>query len=98
LNHHELRFKRGTRWLLILLAVWIGLMVLCALLPQAIWKSQLAAPIFGVVVSALFAAIAALSAVNFVAYIRWTGRYPFYFLFKRSRTRGDRGANSIHDE
>ena len=97
MNHHELQFKRGTRWLLILLGVWIGLIVLCGLLPQSVWKSQVAAPIFGVVVTVSFVAIAALSAVNFVAYVRWTGRYPFYFLFKRSRPSGDRGANSTHD-
>src|SRR5215470_10426691 len=98
LNHHELQFRRGTRWLLILLGVWMGLMVLCALLPQSVWKSWLAAPIFGVVVTVLFVGIAALSTVNFVAYVRCRGKYPFYFLFKRSRPRGDSRANSVHDE
>jgi hypothetical protein len=73
-------------------------MVVCALLPQAVSKSKLASPIFAVVVSALFAAIAVLSTVNYVAYIRWTGKYPFYFLFNRSGTRGDKGGNSSADK
>jgi len=73
-------------------------MVLCALLPQAVWRSELASPMFAVVVSGLFAAIAVLSTVNFVAYIRWTGKYPFYFLFKRSGTGGDKGRDSPADK
>ena len=102
LNNHELRYKRGTRWLIALLIMWIGAMLLFAsldrLLPQSYSKSEITGWLFSAVVSTLFAAIFAVSVINYVSYVRWTGKYPYYFLFKRSRRHGgNSGTSADHD-
>lgn len=102
LNNHELRYKRSTRWLIALGVTWIGAMLLFALLdrllPKSYSKSETTSLLFAVVVSTLFAVIFVVSVITYVSYVRWTGKYPYYFLFKRSvRHSGNSGESADHD-
>ena len=90
MNPHELRFRRTGRILYILIGLWVGLMAIAwavgGLAPHS--KSEAGYVIFALLFSALFVAIFIVSVVRMVAYMRWTGRYPYYFLFKKSPTSG----------
>jgi hypothetical protein len=96
MNPHELRFRRTGRTLWILLGLWVGAMALATALARLapVGKSDVAYVIFLLVFSSLFVAIFIVSVLRMVAYIRWTGKYPYYFLFKRSGTSGDTGGKS----
>lgn len=91
-NNHELRYRRSTRWVIVLAVLWILTMLLFALLDRVLPKSDSTSDILGllfaIVPSTLFAAILVVSTINYVSYVRWTGKYPYYFLFKRSRRNG----------
>jgi hypothetical protein len=49
--------------------------------------------IFALLFSTLFVAII-VSVLRIIAYIRWTGKYPYSFLFNGSSTSADRGGKS----
>ena len=89
MNRHENRYKRSRNLLLVACAFWIGMLALLVLLPRRVQNSEVTFVLFAVVAIALFVAIGILSVVNMVAYIRWTGKYPYYFLAKWLRRRGD---------
>ena len=93
MNPHELRFRRTGRILWMLLGLWVGAMAVAAAVGKWAPRSvgDVAYVIFALVVSALFVAIFIVGVLRIVAYIRWTGKYPYYFLFKRSSTSGDTG-------
>jgi hypothetical protein len=57
-------------------------------------KSDVAYIIFALLVSTLFVAIFIISVLRMIAYIRWTGKYPYYFLLRRFGTSSDRGGKS----
>jgi membrane protein YdbS with pleckstrin-like domain len=90
MNPHERRYKRSRRWVVVLFTLWIGTMGLVLLLPRRVQNSESAYVVFAAVVLALFAAMFVVSVINIVAYMRWTGKYPYYFVVKwlrrRSRT------------
>jgi hypothetical protein len=65
-----------------LFASWIGMMALVMLLPHRIQNSESAFVVFGAVFLTLFVAMFIVSVVNMVAYMRWTGKYPCYFVVK----------------
>jgi hypothetical protein len=96
MNPHELRFRRTGRTLYILIGLWVGAMAvvwaLAELAPHS--KSDAAYMIFALLFSTLFVAIFIVSVLRMIAYIRWTGKYPYYFLFKRPSTSTDRGGKS----
>lgn len=96
MNPHELRFRRTGRTLYILIGLWIGAMAvvwaLAELAPHS--KSDTAYVIFALLISALFVATITVSVLRMIAYVRWTGKHPYYFLFKRSGASGDRGAEN----
>jgi len=96
MNPHELRFRRTGRMLAILLGLWVGAMAVVAALAKFApgGKSDVAYAMSLLVFSSLFVAIFIVSVLRMVAYIRWTGRYPYYFLFKRSGTSADTGGKS----
>ena len=52
-------------------------------------KSDVAYVILALLFSSLFVAIFIMSVLTMIAYMRWTGKYPYYFLFKRSWTSSD---------
>jgi hypothetical protein len=77
INRHESTYRRSGRWLVALLLLWLAAMVGVAVLCPAY---AVYICVFGI----LFVSIVALSLIRMVAYIRWTGKYPYYFLFRRS--------------
>ena len=90
MNPHELRFRRTGRTLLILIGLWVGAMAIvwaiAELAPHS--KSEAAYVVFAFLFSGLFVAIFIVNVLRMIAYMRWTGKYPYYFLFKRSPTSG----------
>ncbi len=87
-NAHKYRYKRTRKLLLVACVVWIAMLVGAALLPRGYHVSDLTAAICIVFVVSLFLAIAVLSVFNVVAYMRWTGKYPCYFVVNWLRRRG----------
>ena len=82
MNRHE-HLYRWTGWALIaVLALWITAMLLALALPARLWKTGQASLIFfQVLFPILFVAAVVLGVTRMVSYIRWTGKYPYYFLF-----------------
>lgn len=82
MNCHEHRYRWTGRALIVLLGLWVVAMLLAIALPATVWKLSVAPLIFfaGVFPVLLGAAIV-LGVMRMVAYIRWTGKYPYYFLF-----------------
>ena len=79
-----------------MIGLWVGAMAvvvaLAELAPHS--KSGAAYMIFAVLFSTLFVALVIVGVLRMIAYIRWTGKYPYYFLFKRSGTSSDRSGKS----
>lgn len=90
MNRNEYLYRRTGRALLLLLGLWIAVMLLALALPTALWKTGPASFIFfGGIFPILFLAAIVLGVVRMVSYIRWTGKYPYYFLFGKARGSGD---------
>jgi hypothetical protein len=78
MNRYENTYRRTGRWLVGLFLLWFAALVCFAVLqPESADYGSYALGI-------LFVAIFVVSVVRIVAYIRWTGKYPFYFLFRKS--------------
>ena len=60
-------------------------------------KSNIAYVSFALVFSALFVAIFIVGTLRMIAHIRWTGKYPYYFLFKRG-TRDEQGRKLLSNK
>ena len=69
-----------------------GVWVLAKLAPHS--KSDATYVIFALLFSIVFVAIFIVSVLRMIAYIRWTGKYPYYFLFKSSGRSNDLGGKS----
>jgi len=90
MNRHELLYRKTGRTLLVLLGLWVAAMLLVVVTPTTLWKARLPSLIlFDGVVPLLFLAVVLVSVVRLIAYIRWTGKYPYYFLFGKARGSGD---------
>jgi hypothetical protein len=64
-------------------------MLLVLVIPSKLWKTGLPSLIlFEGIVPILFVAVVVLSVLRMVAYIRWTGKYPYYFLFGKAHGSG----------
>jgi hypothetical protein len=101
MNRHEHLYRKTGRALLVLLGLWIAAMLLVVATPSKLWKAGLPSLIlFDGIVPLLFVAVVVVSVVRLVAYIRWTGKYPYYFLFGKARgsadqvDKGQEGASS----
>jgi hypothetical protein len=90
MNRHEHRYRRSGGALIVLLGLWVAAMLLAWALPASVWKTR-AAPLifFGGIFPILLAAAIVLGVMRMVAYIRWTGKYPYYFLFGKAHGSGD---------
>ncbi len=89
-NHHEDLYRRTGWALIVLLGLWIAAMLLALTLPAKLWKSGPAFVIFfDGIFPALFVATIVLSIVRIVSYVRWTGKYPYYFLFGKAHGSGN---------
>lgn len=78
INRHESTYRRSGRWLVALLLLWLAAMVCFAVFQPK--SENFGYCVFGI----LFVTIVVLSVVRIVAYIRWTGKYPYYFLFRKT--------------
>ena len=91
MNVHERLYRRTGRALLVLLGLWIAAMLLAWALPAALWKASRAVPLifFAGIVPILFVVALVLGVVRMISYIRWTGKYPYFFLFGKAQGRGN---------
>ena len=87
MNRHEKLYRSAGRVLLALLALWIGIIILPWTLPAKLRNSDAAFLVIASIATLLFTAIVVASVMRIVSYIRWTGKYPYYFLFRKSRER-----------
>jgi hypothetical protein len=86
MNRHERLYRKTVRVLYALLALWVAVLLLPVVTPASLWRTRFAPLILlDGVVPLLILAVAVVSTVNMVAYMRWTGKYPYYFLFRKSR-------------
>ncbi|MGH9511889.1 MAG: hypothetical protein ACRD2U_07100 [Terriglobales bacterium] len=86
MNRDEHRY-RWTGWALIaLLGLWIGAILLAWELPATLWKTSHIIPVifFEGIFPTLLVVAMVLGVVRMVSYIRWTGKYPYYFLFGKA--------------
>lgn len=85
MNRHESLYRTTGRWLIVVVVLWVSLMVLAIAVPRA-WQSEtLTFVLFTLIAGPLFLLAIILSVVRIVAYARWTGKYPYYLLFRKSR-------------
>lgn len=85
INRNERIFRRTGRLLLILACLWVACMILVATFSKTIFRSDvLIDMIMDCGIPILFLAIAVVSFVRIIAYMRWKRRYPYYFLFRDS--------------
>ena len=102
MNRHEHLYRKTGRALLVLLGLWVAAMLLVVATPAKLWKAGLPSLIlFDGVVPLLFLAVVVVSVVRLVAYIRWTGKYPYYFLFGKAHGSGeatDKGGQGARPE
>jgi hypothetical protein len=90
MNQDERLYRKSGQALLVLLGLWIATMLLAVATPAKLWETGLPSLIvFDAVVPLLALAFVVVSVVRLVAYIRWTGKYPYYFLFGKTRGSGD---------
>ncbi len=85
MNRHETLYRTSVRWLIAFVVLWASLMAFALVIPRA-WQSEtLTFILFTLIGGVLFVSAIILLVVNLVAYVRWTGKYPYYFLFRKSR-------------
>lgn len=90
MDRNEHIYRTTGRALIILLGTWLGMMLLALVLPTRFWTSGVGVFVFFYCVfPSLFVAVLVLSIIRIVAYIRWTGKYPYYFLFGKARPGND---------
>jgi hypothetical protein len=87
MNRHEKLYRSTGRMLLALLALWIGIIILPWALPAKLRISDAAFLVIASIAALLFTTAVVVSVMRIVSYIRWTGKYPYYFLFRKSRDR-----------
>ena len=85
MNRHEALYRRTGRVLIVLLGAWVAAMLLVLILPAKLRNSDATFVVFGSIFVALFVTAIVLSVLRLVSYICWTGKYPYYFLFRKSR-------------
>ncbi len=93
MNQHEKLYRSTGRALIVLVALWIAAMVLAVVAPPRLGNSDVAFVVLATIVAILFLAAIVLGVVRIVSYIRWTGKYPYHFLFRKSQGRGARRDN-----
>jgi hypothetical protein len=85
MNRHEYLYSWTGRALIVLLGLWVAAMLLALALPAKLWKPGWASFIFFEgIFPILFVAAIGLGVMRIISYIRWTGKYPYYFLFSKS--------------
>ena len=93
MNRHGRCFQQTGKQLLLLLAIWVGLIVVAVVMPNKMWMSRrgnVLAIGFSAIAAVVFLAILVISVIRMISYMRWTGKYPYYFLFRKSNVSTDR--------
>ena len=89
MTRHQRVYRGAKSGLIILLGLWVGAMLLVLALPVRARNSNAEFIAVASIFVALFVIAIVLSAVTMVFYIRWTGKYPYPFLFGKARGFGD---------
>ena len=84
MNPHEHTYRRSGRWLLVTGLLWIAVLVCFAIFPPKGENYERESSLYACLFVTLFVALVVVSVIRIVAYIRWTGKYPYYFLFRKS--------------
>ena len=87
MSRHEKRFRSANRVLFVLIGLWIPSIVDIGFPTPGIRDSDWRFLAWATLVSLLLVSMFTLSIVSIVAYMRWTGKYPYYFLSPSSRER-----------
>jgi hypothetical protein len=87
-SRHESVYNRTGRALVGLFVLWIAAMLLAAIVPVRLRNSDAAFLIFATFTGTIFIASIAMGVARIVSYFRWTGRYPYSFLFHRVQPPG----------
>lgn len=77
----ELEFRKSRRWLLVLLALLVPITLLASKLSDILGSDL----VFGVTEAAFMLAFVLVCTWSVIAYWRWTGKYPFYWLRRKIR-------------
>jgi hypothetical protein len=85
MNRHENTYRRSGRWVVVTFLLWVACMVVFAVHPPKGENYQSSSTIYACVFGIVLVAMMVVSVVRMVAYFRWTGKYPYYFLFRKSR-------------
>jgi hypothetical protein len=85
ISRSERIYRRTGRLLFVLLGLWVAFIIAVAALSKVI-SSDLVSALMGFGLPILFLAAAVVGFVRIFAYMRWTGKYPYYFLFRGSRS------------
>lgn len=90
MNRNEHIYRKTGRALILVVCAWLGTMLLALITPTQLWRlwGKGIFIFFSGMVLLLLVLIIALSIVRIVSYIRWTGKYPYYFLFGKSPSAG----------
>ncbi len=75
----EAEFRKSQRWLLILLALLFPVMLVASKVSDVLGTDL----VVELSITALMAAFVFVSTWSFVAYCRWKGKYPFYWLRRK---------------
>lgn len=93
-NKHEERYRSSGRALVVCFILWIASMVFFASFRTSAEYADSNIRLLNVVFVPLFVATVLLSIVRIVSYMRWTGKYPFYFLFRRRQDEGSESTSN----
>jgi hypothetical protein len=86
-SRHEQTYRRATKLILICFGLWILDMVWLFFWPPGINEKSFLYIAWLIITLSIFGAVAVLSIVSMIAYVRWTGKTPYYFFFRASRDR-----------
>jgi hypothetical protein len=75
----ELEFRKSRRWLLSLLGLLLPITLLASKLSDTLGSDL----VFGTTEGIFMIAFALVCVWSFVAYCRWTGKYPSYWLRRK---------------
>lgn len=75
----ESEYRKSRRWLLVMLGLLLPMTLLASKLSDILGSDL----VFGITETAFMIAFVVACAWSYMAYCRWTGKYPFYWLRRK---------------